>query len=74
MVTATSPVASTQKIAAVLADVYRGAEWYITDPQAPHARREAPAVQFEPTVVPAYEDFRDRVTHPTANKGVVAAA
>ena len=41
--------------------IYRGAEWYITDPQAPHAQREATTVQFEPTVVPTYDGLRDRV-------------
>jgi Cof subfamily protein (haloacid dehalogenase superfamily) len=41
--------------------IYRGAEWYITDPQAPHAEREATTVQFQPTVVPRYDAFLDRV-------------
>jgi Cof subfamily protein (haloacid dehalogenase superfamily) len=91
--------------------IYRSTEWYITDPHAPHAEREARTVQFTPTVVPAYDKLLDRVvkivgvsddhdlvarceaavqgmgmhvsavrsqpyyldvTHPTANKGVVA--
>jgi Cof subfamily protein (haloacid dehalogenase superfamily) len=41
--------------------IYRGAEWYITDPQAPHAEREAGTVQFQPTVVPSYDALLDRV-------------
>jgi Cof subfamily protein (haloacid dehalogenase superfamily) len=41
--------------------IYSGAEWYITDPEAPHAAREANTVQFQPTVVPSYEGFLDRV-------------
>ena len=41
--------------------IYCGAEWYITDPQAPHAEREATTVQFHPTVVPSYEGLLDRV-------------
>jgi Cof subfamily protein (haloacid dehalogenase superfamily) len=92
--------------------IYRGADWYVTDPGAPHAEREATTVQFPPTVVPSYDGLLDRVvkivgvsddhdqvakceaalqrefgehvsvarsqphyldvTHPTANKGVVA--
>jgi Cof subfamily protein (haloacid dehalogenase superfamily) len=41
--------------------IYRAAEWYITDPHAPHAEREASTVQFQPTVVPSYDAFLDRV-------------
>jgi Cof subfamily protein (haloacid dehalogenase superfamily) len=41
--------------------IYRGAEWYVTDPHAPHAEREATTVQFQPTVVPRYDPFLDRV-------------
>jgi Cof subfamily protein (haloacid dehalogenase superfamily) len=41
--------------------IYRGAEWYITDPHAPHAEREATTVQFQPTVVPSYDAFLNRV-------------
>src|SRR6516225_8102451 len=92
--------------------IYRGADWYVTDPQAPHAARESSTVQFQPTVVPSYDGLLDRavkivgvsddhdrverceaavdrqfgthvsasrsqpyyldVTHPEANKGVVA--
>ena len=41
--------------------IYRAAEWYVTDPDAPHAAREAGTVQFEPTVVPSYDHLLDRV-------------
>jgi Cof subfamily protein (haloacid dehalogenase superfamily) len=41
--------------------IYRGTEWYVTDPHAPHAAREAATVQFQPTVVPSYDDLLDRV-------------
>jgi Cof subfamily protein (haloacid dehalogenase superfamily) len=41
--------------------IYRSTEWYVTDPSAPHAEREAHTVQFAPTVVPAYDDLLDRV-------------
>src|SRR5215472_15031260 len=41
--------------------IYRGAEWYVTDPDAPHAAHEASTVQFQPTVVPSYDGLLDRV-------------
>jgi Cof subfamily protein (haloacid dehalogenase superfamily) len=41
--------------------IYRGVEWLITDPHAPHAEREATTVQFQPTVVPGYNALLDRV-------------
>jgi len=41
--------------------IYRGAEWYVTDPHAPHAEREARTVQFQPTIVPSYDALLDRV-------------
>lgn len=41
--------------------IYRSTEWYVTDPHAPHAEREARTVQFPPTVVPTYDDLLDRV-------------
>src|SRR5271165_6081549 len=41
--------------------IYRAAEWYVTDPHAPHAAREASTVQFQPTVVPSYDGLFDRV-------------
>jgi Cof subfamily protein (haloacid dehalogenase superfamily) len=40
--------------------VYRGAEWYVTDPDAPHVAREAATVQFQPTVVPGYDGLLGR--------------
>jgi hypothetical protein len=41
--------------------IYRAADWYITDPHAPHAERESRTVQFDPTVVPTYDGLLDRV-------------
>jgi len=41
--------------------IYRAAEWYVTDPGAPHAAREATTVQFQPMVVPNYDGLLDRV-------------
>jgi Cof subfamily protein (haloacid dehalogenase superfamily) len=40
--------------------IYRGADWFLTDPDAPHAEREAHTVQFEPTVVASYDGLLDR--------------
>jgi Cof subfamily protein (haloacid dehalogenase superfamily) len=40
--------------------IYRAAEWYVTNPGAPHAVRESTTVQFEPTVVPSYDGLLDR--------------
>jgi Cof subfamily protein (haloacid dehalogenase superfamily) len=40
--------------------IYREAEWYVTDPHAPHVERESQTVQFEPTVVASYEGLLDR--------------
>jgi Cof subfamily protein (haloacid dehalogenase superfamily) len=41
--------------------IYRGAEWYVTDPNAPHAAHESHTVQFQPTVVSSYDGLLDRV-------------
>ena len=40
--------------------IYRGAEWYVTDPNAPHAAHESHTVQFQPTVGPGYDGLLDR--------------
>jgi len=40
--------------------MYRSTEWYVTDPKAPHAEREATTVQFQPTVVPIYNQYLDK--------------
>jgi Cof subfamily protein (haloacid dehalogenase superfamily) len=41
--------------------IYSGADWYVTDPGAPHAARESSTVQFHPTVVPSYHGLLDRL-------------
>jgi Cof subfamily protein (haloacid dehalogenase superfamily) len=41
--------------------IYRSTDWYVTDPKAPHAEREASTVQFPPTVVPTYDGLLNRV-------------
>jgi Cof subfamily protein (haloacid dehalogenase superfamily) len=40
--------------------IYRGTEWYVTDPGAPHEAKEAATVQFQPTVVSSYDGLLDR--------------
>jgi Cof subfamily protein (haloacid dehalogenase superfamily) len=41
--------------------IYRGAEWYVLDPEGPHVDREAATVRFQPTVVATFDDLCDRV-------------
>jgi NADH:ubiquinone reductase (H+-translocating) len=40
--------------------VYRDADWYITDPKAPHVDREQRTVQFAPTVVAGLGSLLDK--------------
>jgi Cof subfamily protein (haloacid dehalogenase superfamily) len=40
--------------------VYRDADWYVTDPRAPHVDRESRTVEFQPTVVSSYDGLLDR--------------
>src|SRR5262249_34330150 len=40
--------------------MYRATEWYVTDPNAPHAARESRTVQFPPVLVPTYDPYLDR--------------
>jgi Cof subfamily protein (haloacid dehalogenase superfamily) len=41
--------------------IYRGADWFVTDPEGPHVDREAWTVKFDPTVVDDYQDLIDDV-------------
>jgi Cof subfamily protein (haloacid dehalogenase superfamily) len=41
--------------------VYRGADWFIRDPHAPHVARETWTVKFDPTVVANFAAVSDRV-------------
>jgi Cof subfamily protein (haloacid dehalogenase superfamily) len=41
--------------------VYRGADWYVRDPKAPHVDIETETVRFEPTVVPDFATVADGV-------------
>ena len=40
--------------------LYRDADWYVTNPRAPHVDRERRTVEFEPTVVANYDGLFDR--------------
>ena len=35
--------------------VYRGADWFVRDPDGPHVAHESSTVQFEPTVVDSFD-------------------
>ncbi len=37
--------------------IYRGADWYVEDPEGPHVDREAKTVEFSPTVVDSYDQL-----------------
>ena len=41
--------------------LYRGADWFVTDPKGPHVDREAWTVKFDPTVVDDYHDLTNDV-------------
>ncbi|HEX2374289.1 MAG TPA: Cof-type HAD-IIB family hydrolase [Actinomycetota bacterium] len=41
--------------------IYRGADWYVHDPEGPHVARETWTVNFQPKVMPRIEDVTDNV-------------
>lgn len=41
--------------------IYRGADWYVPDPEGPHVAREAATVQFDPNVMTSLEGLTDSV-------------
>jgi Cof subfamily protein (haloacid dehalogenase superfamily) len=41
--------------------VYRGSEWYVRDPNAPHVDIEAETVRFEPTTIPDFSTVAEGV-------------
>jgi Cof subfamily protein (haloacid dehalogenase superfamily) len=41
--------------------LYRGSEWLVRDPEAPHIRKEAATVRFEPTVVESFEGITEAI-------------
>lgn len=61
--------------------LYRGADWLVRDPDAPHVAREAATVRFEPTVMDGIEPLADHVAklvgvsddHEAVGRATVAA-
>jgi len=45
--------------------VYRGADWFLRDPKAPHVAREDWTVKFDPTVVGSFASVSDGVAKVT---------
>jgi len=41
--------------------IYRGADWYVPDPEGPHVEREAWTVRFEPKVTSSLDGLTDSV-------------
>ena len=41
--------------------IYRGADWYVPDPNGPHVEREAWTVKFQPKVMDSLDGLTDRV-------------
>ncbi|BCY09246.1 Cof-type HAD-IIB family hydrolase [Actinoplanes sp. L3-i22] len=41
--------------------IYTATEWYVTDPNAPHAERETRTCRFPPVVVPDYDPYLEKV-------------
>jgi Cof subfamily protein (haloacid dehalogenase superfamily) len=41
--------------------LYRGADWLVRDARAPHIRKEADTVRFEPTVVESFDGIVERI-------------
>src|SRR6516165_5229537 len=41
--------------------VYRGVDWFLRDPQAPHVARESWTVKLEPTVIDSFASVSDAV-------------
>jgi Cof subfamily protein (haloacid dehalogenase superfamily) len=55
------PVADHMKSFELDVWLYRGADWYVSDPKAPHVDREAWTVKFEPKVMDGFEGLTDGV-------------
>jgi Cof subfamily protein (haloacid dehalogenase superfamily) len=55
------PVTDLMKSFALDVWLYRGADWYVTDPKAPHVDREAWTVKFEPKVMDGLQGLTDGV-------------
>jgi Cof subfamily protein (haloacid dehalogenase superfamily) len=55
------PILSLLESHGLVAWIYRGAKWYVRDPEGPHVEREAATVGFQPTVVQSFDDIGDEV-------------
>jgi Cof subfamily protein (haloacid dehalogenase superfamily) len=55
------PVADHMKSFKLDVWLYRGADWYVSDPKAPHVDREAWTVKFEPKVMHGFAGLTDGV-------------
>ena len=55
------PVADHMKSFDLAVWLYRGADWYVPDPKAPHVDREAWTVKFEPKVMDGFDGLTDGV-------------
>ena len=55
------PVVALMKSFALDVWLYRGADWFVIDPNGPHVDREAWTVKFDPTVVDSYDDVSNHV-------------
>jgi Cof subfamily protein (haloacid dehalogenase superfamily) len=55
------PVADHMKSFKLDVWLYRGADWYVSDPKAPHVDREAWTVKFEPKIMDGFDGLTDDV-------------
>ncbi len=55
------PIADLMKAHDLDVWIYRGADWYVPDPDGPHVAREAWTVKFEPKVMTSLDGLTDQV-------------
>jgi len=55
------PIADLMKASGLSVWIYRGADWYVPDPEGPHVAREAWTVKFAPQVMTSLEGLTDGV-------------
>jgi Cof subfamily protein (haloacid dehalogenase superfamily) len=56
-----APISRLMKSFKLTVWIYRGADWYVPDPNGPHVDREARTVRFEPKVMKRLDGLTDRV-------------
>jgi Cof subfamily protein (haloacid dehalogenase superfamily) len=56
-----APISDLMKSFKLTVWIYRGADWYVPDPNGPHVDREAWTVKFEPKVVKNLDGFTDQI-------------